>query len=55
MGQIYWALLGRIEAGRFRVLDDRVTVPAGRKVAIALRCWTAAHLRGVATWRGMAA
>ena len=55
MGQIYWALLGRIEAGRFRVLDDRVTVPAGRKVAIALRCWTAARLGGVATWRGMAA
>jgi 15-cis-phytoene synthase len=55
MGQIYWALLGRIEAGRFRVLDERVTVPAGRKVAIALRCWTAARLGGVAAWRGMAA
>jgi 15-cis-phytoene synthase len=55
MGQIYWALLCRIEAGRFRVLDERVTVPAGRKVAIALRCWTAAHLGSVASWPGMAA
>jgi phytoene synthase len=55
MGQIYWALLGRIEACRYRVLDERVTVPAGRKVAIALRCWTAARLGTVAAWRGMAA
>ena len=55
MGQIYWALLGRIEASRYRVLDERVTVPAGRKVAIALRCWTAARLGTVAAWRGMAA
>ena len=55
MGQIYWALLGRIEALRYRVLDERVTVSAGRKVAIALRCWTAARLGTVAAWRGMAA
>jgi phytoene synthase len=55
MGQIYWALLGRIEASRYRVLDERVTVPAPRKVAIALRCWTAARLGTVAAWRGMAA
>jgi phytoene synthase len=55
MGQIYWALLGRIEACRYRVLDERMTVPAGRKVAIALRCWTAARLGTVAAWRGMAA
>jgi phytoene synthase len=55
MGQIYWALLGRIEACRYRVLDERVTVPARRKVAIALRCWTAARLGTVAAWRGMAA
>jgi phytoene synthase len=55
MGQIYWALLGRIEAGRYRVLDERVTVPARQKVAIALRCWTAAQLGTVAAWRGMAA
>ena len=55
MGQIYWALLRRIEAGRFRVLEARVTVPAGRKAAIALRCWTAAHLGSVASWPEMAA
>ena len=55
MGQIYWALLRRIEAGRFRVLEERVTVPAGRKVAIALRCWTAARLGSVASWPEMAA
>jgi phytoene synthase len=55
MGQIYWALLRRIEAGHFRVLEERVTVPAGRKVAIALRCWTAAHLGSVASWPEMAA
>jgi 15-cis-phytoene synthase len=55
MGQIYWALLGRIEAGGFRVLDGRVTVPAPRKVAIALRCWTAARLGAVASWPGLAA
>lgn len=55
MGQIYWALLGRIEASRYRVLGERVTVPAARKMAIALRCWTAARLGGVAPWRGMAA
>jgi len=55
MGQIYWALLRRIESRRFRVLEERVTVPAGRKVAIALRCWTAAHLGSVASWPEMAA
>ena len=55
MGQIYWALLRRIEASHFRVLEERVTVPAGRKVAIALRCWTAAHLGSVASWPEMAA
>ena len=55
MGQIYWALLRRIEAGRFPVLEARVTVPAPRKVAIALRCWTAAHLGSVASWPEMAA
>jgi phytoene synthase len=55
MGQIYWALLGRMEACRFRVLETRVTVPAPRKVAIALRCWTAARLGSVAGWRGIPA
>lgn len=45
MGQIYFALLGEIEARRFRVLDERITLPARRKVAIALRCWAAARFR----------
>jgi hypothetical protein len=30
-------------------------VPAPRKVAIALRCWTAARLGAVASWPGLAA
>ena len=55
MGQIYWTLLGRIEAGRYRVFGERVTVPASQKVAIALRCWTVARLGAVAAWRGLAA
>lgn len=55
MGQIYWALLARIEARGFQVFGDRVTVPASHKVAIALRCWTATRLGGVASWRGLAA
>ncbi len=52
MGQIYFALLSEIEARRFQVFADRVTVPARRKVAIAVRCWTAARLGGVAAWKG---
>jgi phytoene synthase len=55
MGQIYWSLLGRIEARRYRVLGERVSVPASRKIAIALRCWTTTRLGGVAAWPGMAA
>jgi phytoene synthase len=55
MGQIYWALLGRIERGRYPVLGERVTVPARQKLAIALRCWTATRLGAVASWRGLAA
>jgi phytoene synthase len=46
MGEIYAALLEEIEARRFRVFGDRVTVPTRRKVAIALRCWAGARLRG---------
>jgi phytoene synthase len=44
MGRIYHALLDKIEARRFAVFAERVTVPAHRKVAIALRCWVAARL-----------
>jgi phytoene synthase len=45
MGSIYAALLTEIEARRFRVFGERVTVPTRRKVAIALRCWAGARLR----------
>jgi phytoene synthase len=55
MGQIYWALLGRIETRRYQVFGERVTVPAAQKLRIALRCWTATRLGGVASWRGLAA
>ena len=41
---IYHALLEEIEARRFAVFDERITVPVRRKVAIALRCWAAARL-----------
>ena len=44
MGRIYRALLGEIEARGFAVFGERITVPARRKVAIALRCWAAARL-----------
>jgi 15-cis-phytoene synthase len=45
MGGIYRALLEEIEARRFAVFGPRITVPARRKVAIALRCWATARLR----------
>ena len=45
MGGIYRALLDEIEARRFAVFGERITLPARRKVAIALRCWAAARLR----------
>ena len=37
MGGIYFALLEEIEARRFHVFGERITLPARRKVAIALR------------------
>lgn len=46
MGRIYRALLREIEIRRFRVFGERITVPARRKVAIALGCWAAARLPG---------
>jgi phytoene synthase len=46
MGRIYYALLQEIEARRFRVFGPRVTLPARRKAAIALRCWAGARLAG---------
>ena len=48
MGRIYFALLGEIEARRFRVFDERVALPARRKAAIALRCWMSGLLGRVA-------
>ena len=52
MGRIYLALLEEIEARRFQVFGDRITVPTTRKVAIAFRCWASARLghAGVGTW-----
>jgi phytoene synthase len=38
MGRTYFALLGVIEARRFRVFGERVSLPARRKLAIALGC-----------------
>jgi phytoene synthase len=46
MGGIYEALLTEIEARRFRVFGERVTLPARRKAGIALRCWAGARLAG---------
>jgi phytoene/squalene synthetase len=48
MGRIYHALLQEIEARRFAVFQERITLPTRRKVAIALRCWVAARLGRVA-------
>jgi 15-cis-phytoene synthase len=45
MGRIYHALLDEIERRRYRVFGERITVPARRKVALALRTWAAARLR----------
>jgi len=45
MGGIYRALLDEIVARRFAVFGERITLSAGRKVAIALRCWASARLR----------
>jgi len=54
MGRIYHALLEEIEARRFQVFGERITVPAGRKVAIAVRCWAAARFGGAASPGGPA-
>jgi phytoene synthase len=43
MGRIYAALLDEIEARGFAVFDERVSVPARRKLGIALRCWASAR------------
>ena len=43
MGRTYFALLRAIEARRFDVFNGRVTLPAHRRVGIALRCWAGAR------------
>jgi phytoene synthase len=55
MGRIYFALLGEIEARRFQVFGERITVAMGRKVAIALRCWAAARFGSAGSGGGRAA
>ena len=52
MGRIYFALLREIEARNFGVFGARITVPARRKVAIAVRCWLAARFGRRAGERG---
>jgi len=55
MGRIYLALLEEIEARRFQVFGERITVPTGRKVAIAFRCWAAARFGSAGSPGGRAA
>ena len=55
MGRIYFALLEEIEARRFQVFGERVTVPTGRKVSIAFRCWVAARFGSAGSGGGRAA
>ena len=42
MGRTYFALLRAIESRRFDVFNGRVTLPAHRRMGIALRCWAGA-------------
>ena len=44
MGRTYFALLQAIEARRFDVFGERVTVPTRRRIAIALACWARSRL-----------
>jgi phytoene synthase len=55
MGRIYFALLEEIEARRFQVFGERITVPTARKVAIAFRCWAAARFGSAGSHGGRAA
>jgi len=55
MGRIYFALLEEIEARRFQVFGERITVPTGRKVSIAFRCWAAARFGAAGSSGGRAA
>jgi 15-cis-phytoene synthase len=55
MGRIYRALLDEIESRGFRVFEERVTLPTGRKLAIALRCWASARFGQAGSRRERAA
>ena len=55
MGRIYLALLDEIEARRFQVFGERVTVPTSRKLGIAFRCWAAARFGSAGSGGGRAA
>ena len=44
MGRIYFTLLQELEARRFRIFGQRVTLPARRKLGIAIRTWAKARL-----------
>ncbi len=48
MGRIYFALLHELETRRFRVFGGRVSLPARRKLAIALRTWAGTRLGAAA-------
>jgi phytoene synthase len=48
MGRIYFALLAELESRRFQVFGHRVTLPARRKLAIALRTWARSRIRTAA-------
>jgi len=43
MGRTYFALLRAMEARRFQVFGERVTLPAYRRLGIALSCWLRAR------------
>ena len=45
MGRTYFALLRAMEARHFQVFGKRVTVPARRRIRIALQCWVGSRLR----------
>ena len=45
MGRTYFALLRALEARRFRVFGERVTLPARKRLGIALACWIGARWR----------
>jgi phytoene synthase len=55
MGRIYHALLLEIEARRFQVFGERISLPARRKLGIMLRCWVGARFARAPRPRGAVA